>query len=386
MKLNVSGAIGFDFTAENFSEPTKDYNGDVDLHINSLGGDVYEAIAISNEIRNYQARTGSDVIAHYDGVAASAASFLSMAANRRVANDNSVFMLHNSMTIAIGDTRVMDFWAKDLASTDNVISLAYAKASGKSQSEIKELMSENPNNKGTWLYGQEIVDAGFAESVESTGAPDDKANIIDAQKVAFADFVKNSKPVQYDHERVVALISEQQKSHKANFIGDETVKKEEILKGLKNLKENNDVTLPEIAGVMNLSSLLITDEQKANLSELNEVKKLCGDKSPVEFVKSLVDEREKNKKSVRKAKLNEAFGPEVHAETKKVNHSRVFAEKLLGSDELTEEKINDIKKDETYLKLAADIADATSDYNTFGIVETKENQDALGDNPKVYIY
>lgn len=158
--------------------------------------------------------------------------------------------------------------------------------------------------------------------------------------------------------------------------GDSMSKKAEVLATLKTLKNNAEVDLPEIAEHLNLSEQIVTDEQRKSLSAYGQVKKLCGDVNPVEFIESMLAEKKANAESVRKAKLTEVFGPELNKITGKKNHAREFAVMLVGDADLTEEKINEVKENETFKMLAADLANKDSEYNR--IVEKEKPAEPSG--------
>ena len=152
-------------------------------------------------------------------------------------------------------------------------------------------------------------------------------------------------------------------------IGEKRMDKKDILAALLVLKTNNGTDLPEIAKTLGLESLLITEQQKTNLAKHNSIVKLCGDTDPVEFIEGFMKERKENAASVRSALIDKEFGPAEFADTKKANSARVYAEKILGTAELTEEKLNEIKEDAIYKKLAAERQDITSDANLLGMGE-----------------
>jgi len=165
-------------------------------------------------------------------------------------------------------------------------------------------------------------------------------------------------------------------------IGEKKMTKKEILAALGVMKTNLEVTLPEIAKELNLESLIITDEQKANLVKHNSIIKLCGEVNPVEFIEGLVAERKENAIAIRSAKITESFGVEVFEDTKKANDARSYALSVLGDAELTEEKVNEIKESAIYKKLALERSDYDSDENELGIKEdantdTKTNVDGV---------
>jgi len=370
-KISINGGIGFDYTAETLREDTKKQTGDLEININSSGGSVYDAFEIYNEIMEYRKKNNAKVTMVFNGLVASAASYLAMAATERVAYDNSVFMIHNAMIGAIGDHRTMEFWSQDLEKTDRVIATAYAKASGNSIEKVLDFMSIGQDNNGTYFYGQEIIDSGFANKLIDTDIDSDKENTITESKMMVLNFNKKLSNNEYDHDKISAMISDVKlNAHNNNEnIGEERMERKDILAALLVLKTNNGITLPEIAKELNLGSLLITDEQKANIAKHNSIIKLCGEADPVEFIEGLMKERKENAIAVRSAKMTESFGVEIFEDTKKANKARVYAEKVLGDAELTDEKVNEIKEDELYKQLALERSDIDSPENVIVIHE-----------------
>lgn len=143
--------------------------GEIHLHINSPGGEVFEGIAILNALRNHPAR----VVAIVDGLAASAASFIATGADEVVMGRNTELMIHDAWGIAIGPAADMRDMAKRLDQlSDNIASVYAAKAGGTVPDWREAMLAE------TWYSAQEAVDAGLADRVE--GAADDEAkNAID---------------------------------------------------------------------------------------------------------------------------------------------------------------------------------------------------------------
>ena len=141
--------------------------------IDSPGGDVFEGITIFNIIRDF-ARSYPDVkiTTYIQGLAASMASVIALAAssvnpeqNKVEAEDNSVFMIHNAWEIVAGNKNDLRDAADFLAQIDNVMAATYVKKSGKSEKEIAAMMDAE-----TWLWGKEIMDAGFADIVLDVGS------------------------------------------------------------------------------------------------------------------------------------------------------------------------------------------------------------------------
>lgn len=141
--------------------------------------------------------------------------------------------------------------------------------------------------------------------------------------------------------------------------------KEEVLEALKTFKANGEITLPIIAKALGLESQLITDEQLALIAKLNSVQKLIGEGVDIlEFVTDSIAFRKNNVKISRENIMLKEFGPEKYEDTKKENKVRTYAEKIFkGDQDITEEKINELKKDSVYITLAAERADVHSPAN-----------------------
>jgi len=154
--------------------------------------------------------------------------------------------------------------------------------------------------------------------------------------------------------------------------GEKMATKKEHLDGLLGFKTNGEVTLLEVAKHLGLENQVIIEDQKLKLNDLEGINKPCGDKNPKEFISEIIAEKKENAKKVRNAALTEAFGTEVYETTKKSNKARKYAEKFLGAEELTEEKINEIKADEIFLALAAEHADVDSPENIIGQTDDKK--------------
>lgn len=128
----------------------------IHLRINSPGGDVFAARAMVQAIRDHK----SKIIAHVDGMAASAATFLVVAADESIISNGSMFMIHNAWTIAAGNASDFIETADLLARIDQTLVDDYATKTGKNSDEIKQWMDAE-----TYFFGQEAVAAGFVDSV-----------------------------------------------------------------------------------------------------------------------------------------------------------------------------------------------------------------------------
>lgn len=128
----------------------------IHLRLNSPGGDVFDARAMATALAAHPAK----VVAHVDGLAASAASFLMLAADEIEMSDGAFVMIHNPMTVAAGDARDMRQTADLLDKVRDAIAADYVKRTGKPTGEIVGMMDAE-----TWLTASEAVAQGFADRV-----------------------------------------------------------------------------------------------------------------------------------------------------------------------------------------------------------------------------
>ncbi|MFA5409866.1 MAG: head maturation protease, ClpP-related [Bacilli bacterium] len=155
--------IGEDFwtgggvTAKNFQKELAGIKASqIDLHINSPGGEVFDGITIYNLIKQHPA----NVTAYIDGLAASIASVIALAGDTVIMAENALFMIHNPWGFAMGDATEMRKTADLLDKIGGSLVTAYASKSGKPDDEISAIM-----NAETWMTAQEAKDAGFIDEI-----------------------------------------------------------------------------------------------------------------------------------------------------------------------------------------------------------------------------
>lgn len=141
---------------------------DLQVHINSPGGEVFEAVAILNQLRQHPAA----VTAVVDGLAASAASFLATGADRTVMAENSQLMIHDAWGIAIGPAADMRDMADLLDRLSNNIAAIYADKSGGTADGWRSVMLGE-----AWYSAGEAVAAGLADEVLGANTEADPAQI-----------------------------------------------------------------------------------------------------------------------------------------------------------------------------------------------------------------
>ena len=161
------------------------------LRINCPGGDVFEARAMMTAIAEHPAKFTAKV----DGLAASAATALTLACDSVEIADGGFYMIHQAWTFAMGNADDMKATAVLLAKIDDVLAQGYADKTGKPTDEVMGLMRAE-----TWFTAQEAVDAGFADSVAESPTKKAKAQATAFNLTAFANAPKALTEPQPDAE------------------------------------------------------------------------------------------------------------------------------------------------------------------------------------------
>lgn len=128
----------------------------IHLHVNSPGGEVWDGVAIMNALREHPAR----VVAHVDGIAASAASFIAASADEVIMGRNTQMMIHDARAIAVGPASIMRQVADLLDKTSTDIAGVYAAKAGGTAAEWRDSMRAE-----SWFTAEEAVAAGLADSI-----------------------------------------------------------------------------------------------------------------------------------------------------------------------------------------------------------------------------
>lgn len=170
----VSDSYWGGITALDFVKALASINApEINMRINCPGGDIFAARAMSQAIKEHP----SQITAYIDGYAASAATFLVIAADKSIISDGALFMIHNAWTMAAGNAKDFTEMASLLDRTDQTIVKDYMATTGATEEQIKAWMDAE-----TYFYGQEAIDAGFVTEL-ATVSP---KNAIDWDLSAYA--------------------------------------------------------------------------------------------------------------------------------------------------------------------------------------------------------
>ena len=183
MKIDIKGAIVanddawiYDWFGETYTSPRnviaalEEAKGeDVDIDINSGGGDVFAGSEIYSAIRSYP----GTVSIHVVGIAASAASVIACAAKSDIA-PTAQMMVHNVSTYAAGNYHDMDHASQMLKQANRAIAAAYVEKSGMSEKDALDLMDAE-----TWITAQDAVDYGLIDKIAGSqnSIPDEDASV-----------------------------------------------------------------------------------------------------------------------------------------------------------------------------------------------------------------
>ena len=133
----------------------------IDVRINSVGGQVFEGLAISNALDRHPAT----VTTHVDGMAASIASIVALAGDQVRIAENAFMMIHNPIGFEIGDANAMRKMAEILDTLTGSLADTYVAKTGKSEKVIRGMMDEE-----TWFNAAEALEAGLVDEVDEARA------------------------------------------------------------------------------------------------------------------------------------------------------------------------------------------------------------------------
>lgn len=139
---------------------------DLHIHVHSPGGDADESLAIHDAL--VQWTSGKKTI-HVEGVAASGASIIAMAGDSILFSPHASMMIHGAHGMAWGDLAAVLKFAERLKSVDSKMVDIYSRRTGKSASEISEMLAEE-----TWMDAAEAQKNGFSHGLDEEDEDEDE--------------------------------------------------------------------------------------------------------------------------------------------------------------------------------------------------------------------
>lgn len=201
-EFTLEGEIGWGIGTWEVRNALRQAGGE-DIKINwaSPGGSVITGLKIFNLIKRYE----GNVDFHFIGEAASMGSYIPLAGRNITAEPNSVFMIHNARNFIGGDHNEMRKMADIVEGFSNIIRDEYVRKTGKTKAEITKMMDAE-----TFFFGQEMVDAGFIDSItgDEETDPEVKQTQVAIARGAFEACMAKLRDDQPDeYEEAVAVLT-----------------------------------------------------------------------------------------------------------------------------------------------------------------------------------
>ena len=209
-------------TLKEFREELEADTGDITVWINSPGGSMFSAAEIYTMLCDYKGK----VTVKIDALAASAASVVAMAGDEVLMSPVACMMIHDPMTIAMGNAKDMEKVITTLNELKESTINAYTKKSGLSHNKVATLMSEE-----TWLNAKKAVELGFADGIlftESKGGDKDDGQPTATWESEWQPFASRTM----EREVINRLISTAGVSTKSNETPDATNQSEVLVIGM----------------------------------------------------------------------------------------------------------------------------------------------------------
>ena len=160
------------------------FSNDLVVNVSSGGGDVFAASEIYTMLRD----SGKKVTVNIQGLAASAASVISMAGDTVRISPTAQIMIHKASNGIQGNADGMSHNANVLDGIDKSIAAAYVAKTGMKESDLIQMMSNE-----TWLTAKDAVDKGFADEIMF----DDEANNRNYQNSTFGTVITDAVATQF---------------------------------------------------------------------------------------------------------------------------------------------------------------------------------------------
>ena len=178
IELFMYGTVGYSVYLNGIKYALGDVVGnEINVHINSYGGDLFEGIAIKNFLLNRPEK----INVYIDGIAASAASVIAMAGDRIVMPSDAQMMIHNPWTYTMGNAKELRKTADDLDKAQTSLEKSYLNRFKGTEDELKTLLDEE-----TYLTADEAVLFGLADVIDGQEKEDDEPNAKAALVKKFA--------------------------------------------------------------------------------------------------------------------------------------------------------------------------------------------------------
>lgn len=182
MEIRITGEI---FDTEETVKAIQTATEDIDLYINSPGGDVFAGLNVVNAIQKSKVQ----VTAHVEVMAASIAGVIALACDKIEIDKNSLIMLHNCWTISSGNKKALEQDIKAMEAIDNILHNII------SENSTDETLIAQIDEGDVWLTGEEV-----AEIFTNAELIDLKKDYALCAYSSLANLVKENKKLKAEKE------------------------------------------------------------------------------------------------------------------------------------------------------------------------------------------
>lgn len=203
--LAIDEEIGFwGVQATDFRASLEKVSGNaLDIEINSPGGDVFAGLGMYNMIRSWASAGGRSVTTRVTGLAASIASVIMLAGDKREMPKNSFAMIHSPSTVAFGTSEDLRESADTLDKIGASMRNLYMDRMGITEDEATAMLA-----KDTWLTAEECLENGFATDLTDDVVATAKFSLERADLPANVQAVFKAKEVVATPEEIAAAEAE----------------------------------------------------------------------------------------------------------------------------------------------------------------------------------
>ena len=291
-RINLYGEI--DSWGENSSvefirrfSSLQEENEEIELHIHSVGGDVFEGNVIYNTIKNSKKK----VTAYIDGIAASMASVIMLACEKIYMADNAFVMIHAPSSYSGGNAEDLEKAAKLLRAIEENFVKAYSKRTGKKEEDVREWMKGD-----NWFSAREALEEGLIDGITDSVEVEDMEEeevirkstaktIVERYRAKTDNRIINKKEKEMNKEKKAELIAKFGLQGVSCESTDEQIE-EAIAKKMEEKDQalaNERHSQVEAKVGQAVKDRKITEKQKASYIEI-------GDSMGLEKLSSILDE------------------------------------------------------------------------------------------------
>lgn len=175
---------------------------ELNVHINSYGGETFQGLAIYNLLKQHKAQ----INVYVDGIAASSASIIAMAADKVYMPKTALMMIHNCWLWAVGNAKELRKTADDMDKIAVAYKEAYLSKINITEKKLDKLLDEE-----TYLTADECIEMGFADEIielKTNSSINQNANMCLYKLVSKLKQQEKASDNNLDEEKITKLIEQ----------------------------------------------------------------------------------------------------------------------------------------------------------------------------------